>query len=85
MRDQTNNNKESKMLNPVNLSNGQEQYESYPHPYDKGITLYQYDYRKSNGILFSTVAHSLEKCRKRRDENIRFGNEIEAKHGGNLI
>ena len=28
----------------------------------------QYDYRHTDGELFSTVGHSLEKCREKRDE-----------------
>lgn len=28
----------------------------------------QYDYRTPEGVLFSTVAPTLEKCRERRDE-----------------
>ena len=30
--------------------------------------LVQYDYRSENGELFSTVAPTLEECRRRRDE-----------------
>ena len=31
-------------------------------------TFYQYDYRHTDGELFSTVAPTLEECRTRRDE-----------------
>ncbi len=34
----------------------------------RGTEYYQYDYRPTDGELFSTVAKSLEECRKRRDE-----------------
>ena len=31
-------------------------------------TLVQYDYRHTDGELFSTVAKTLDECRRRRDE-----------------
>lgn len=34
----------------------------------KGRTFYQYDYRHTYMELFSTVAKTLDKCRRRRDE-----------------
>lgn len=34
----------------------------------RGQIFYQYDYRYFNGNLFSTLAKSLEECRRRRDE-----------------
>ena len=34
----------------------------------KGQTFYQYDYRYTDMELFSTVAKTLNKCRRRRDE-----------------
>ena len=34
----------------------------------RGQIFYQYDYRHFNGNLFSTLAKSLEECRRRRDE-----------------
>ncbi len=34
----------------------------------KLVTRYQYDYRHTDGELFSTVATSLRECRERRDK-----------------
>ena len=34
----------------------------------KGRTFYQYDYRHTDMELFSTVAKTLDECRRRRDE-----------------
>lgn len=34
----------------------------------KGQTFYQYDYRHMDGELFSTLAKTLDECRRRRDE-----------------
>ena len=34
----------------------------------KGRTFYQYDYRHTDGELFSTVAKTLAECRRRRNE-----------------
>lgn len=34
----------------------------------RGTEYFQYDYRHTDGELFSTVAKTLEECRKRRDE-----------------
>ena len=34
----------------------------------KGQIFYQYDYRHTDGELFSTVAKTLDECRRRRDE-----------------
>lgn len=45
---------------------GSENYERYRDTYKK-MYLYQYDYRHTDGELFSTVATNLEKCRERRD------------------
>ncbi|MBV5348859.1 DUF3873 family protein [bacterium] len=41
----------------------QEQYESFPHPHKRGVTLVQYDYRHESGKLFSCVRESLNQCR----------------------
>lgn len=41
----------------------QEQYESFDHPFRKGIKLVQYDFRHESGELFSCVRHTLERCR----------------------
>jgi len=44
---------------------GQEQYEEFEH---KNKTFFQYDYRHTNGELFSTVASSLDEARNKRDK-----------------
>lgn len=44
---------------------GQEQYEAYCD--SRGRQLVQYDYRRIDGELFSTVAKSLEGARNKRD------------------
>ncbi|HOJ04122.1 MAG TPA: DUF3873 family protein [Bacteroidota bacterium] len=51
-------------LNPSNLGNGREQYETFEH---RGKEFVQYDYRAEDGELFSCVAPTLEKCREKRD------------------
>ena len=43
----------------------------------KGQIFYQYDYRHTDGELFSTVAKTLAECRRRRDK------WIEKKEQGN--
>ncbi len=45
---------------------GAEQYEAF-HPSWRAGTAVQYDYRHTNGRLFSTVAPTLEEARARRD------------------
>jgi hypothetical protein len=55
-------------LNPQNLSNGQEQFESYPHPFRRGKMLCQFDYRDQDGELFSCVAPDLGRAMGKRDE-----------------
>lgn len=55
------------MLEPKNLTNGEEQYEEYYSSILKK-NLVQYDYRHFNGKLFSCVKPSLERCRLARDE-----------------
>lgn len=55
------------MLNPKNLLNGQEQYEIFDCPVAKKA-LCQYDYRHTDGELFSTIARNLETAREIRDE-----------------
>lgn len=49
---------------------GKENYTTVIAGAFRGTEYYQYDYR-INGELFSTVAKSLEECRKRRDEWLR--------------
>lgn len=46
---------------------GTERYERY-HSSALRKWLYQYDYRHTNGKLFSCVAPSLSDCRARRDK-----------------
>lgn len=51
---------------------GTEKYERYRNPVARrkrsaSPYLYQYDYRDTDGELFSCVAASLEQCRARRD------------------
>jgi hypothetical protein len=43
---------------------GKENYETFTH---RGKTFYQYDYRHTDGELFSCVENTLDKCRKERD------------------
>ena len=45
-------------------SNGQEQYETF---IANGKKRYHYDYRHTNGKLFSCVAKTLADCRAKRD------------------
>ena len=47
---------------------GKENYTTFIAGAFRGTEYYQYDYRPTDGELFSTVAKSLEECRKRRDE-----------------
>ena len=59
-------------LNPQSLGNGQEQHETYrlgSHMSRRlaGQTRVQYDYRHTDGELFSCVAPDLDAARKRRD------------------
>lgn len=54
------------MLNPRNLANGQEQYETFKSNITRK-TAVQYDYRHTDGELFSCVKPMLEACRKARD------------------
>ncbi len=50
------------------LKEGTEHYESFTAHH---VCFLQYDYRHTNGKLFSTVATSLEICRQRRDKWIK--------------
>lgn len=48
---------------------GQENYESFNTTIGrKRVKMYQYDYRHTDGELFSTCAKTLDICRQRRDE-----------------
>lgn len=55
-------------LDAKSLCNGKEQHETSPHPYKKGKILYQYDYRHTDGELFSCIASSLKAARAKRDQ-----------------
>jgi hypothetical protein len=61
--------------NSINDSNGcsvceqgKENYTTFRPAYRPKQTFFQYDYRHTDGELYSTVAPTLEECRKRRDE-----------------
>jgi hypothetical protein len=63
------------MLNPKNLKPGEDQYEAFtPSLTRTGVpnrerrTYVQYDYRHTDGELFSAVDTSLDRCITRRDE-----------------
>ncbi len=47
---------------------GTEQYEVFYIGFRPRCKRYQYDYRHTDGELFSCVAPTLKECRKRRDE-----------------
>lgn len=47
---------------------GEEKYVKFSSGAFGGRTLYQYDYRHTDGELFSTVAKTLAECRRRRNE-----------------
>lgn len=57
-------------LHPKNLKPGEEQYEWYDPviPGNPSRPRVQYDYRASNGALFSTVAKSLDEARNQKDQ-----------------
>ena len=54
------------MLNPNNLANGQEQHEAFKSSITRKKAV-QYDYRHTDGELFSCVKPTLEVCRAARD------------------
>ena len=47
---------------------GEENYTTFRPAYQKNTLFYQYDYRHTNGELFSTVAPTLAQCREKRDK-----------------
>lgn len=59
-------------LNPQAICNAQEQYEFFEVEHlarrGKDATRVQYDYRHTNGKLFSCVAKTLEDARTKRDQ-----------------
>ena len=54
------------MLNPQNVQNGQEQHEEYYSNIARKYKV-QYDYRDTNGKLFSCIRNTLAECRIARD------------------
>jgi hypothetical protein len=59
------------MLDPNNITPGQEQYEMFNAPGragKPGPERCQYDYRHTDGEFFSCVAVSLEAARAKKDE-----------------
>lgn len=54
------------MLNPKELARGQEQHETFKSSVTRKKAV-QYDYRHTNGELFSCVKPTLESCRAARD------------------
>jgi len=55
------------MNSPKFLENGEEQFESYFSRISKRNFI-QYDYRHSDGELFSCVANTVEEARNKRDK-----------------
>jgi len=55
------------MLDPKDLKNGEHQYEKYFSTNYKDY-LIQYDYRHTNGELFSTVKRTLKECEAVKDK-----------------
>ena len=49
---------------------GEEKFVKYRSGAFKGRTFYQYDFRHTDGELFSTVAKTLAECRHRRIFNM---------------
>lgn len=47
---------------------GKENYTTFIAGALRGTEYHQYDYRYTDGELFSTIAKSLEQCRKERNE-----------------
>lgn len=54
------------MINPKYLTNGQEQYTAYISNILRNTEV-QYDYRHTNGELFSCVKPTLIDCRQAKD------------------
>jgi hypothetical protein len=55
------------LLNPRNLTNGQEQHEYFRDRIAKKRRC-QYDYRHTDGELFSCVKLTLEACRQAKEK-----------------
>ena len=54
---------------------GNENYTTFRPAHRPKQTFYQYDYRHTDGELYSTVAPTLEECRSHRDEWLRKKSE----------
>jgi len=52
---------------------GEEKYENFYSEISKK-DLIQYDYRTSDGKLFSCIGISLERCRDKKDKWVKFNN-----------
>ena len=52
----------------ITQTSGEEKFVKFRSGAFKGRTFYQYDYRHTDMELFSTVAKTLDECRRRRDE-----------------
>ena len=55
---------------------GNENYTTFRPAHHQNQTFYQYDYRHTDGELFSTAAPTLGECRSRRDKWLAKRNEI---------
>jgi len=53
---------------------GEEKYTTFRPVHRPNSVFYQYDYRRNNGQLFSTIAASLEECRAKRDKWVQAKN-----------
>ena len=65
------------MLDPKNIGPGQEQYEKFTTMIRGAKSRYQYDYRHTDGELFSCVKPTLKECRAARDVQ-RHEKQVEA-------
>jgi len=64
------------MLDPKNIGPGQEQYEKFNSHIRKNPWRYQYDYRHTDGELFSCIKKTLAECRASRDEWLEKKGEV---------
>jgi hypothetical protein len=55
---------------------GNENYTTFRPAHHQNQTFYQYDYRHTDGELFSTAAPTLGECRSRRDKWLAKRNEM---------
>jgi hypothetical protein len=69
-------------LNPLNLGNAQEQFEEFEPAFRRrGQIRVQYDYRHTDGDLFSCIARTLVEARARRDKWLTDKDDREIHHG----